>query len=320
MPALISLFLFFILASVIVLYGYKAYVRPARFFEQLGPERDFRRHSAAPGGTRVAFRVIEQIGATVPVSKDDSTLARRYLTAAGFRSEKGVAIYYGIKVTMCVAAVGAALLLAPYITARNPIRLLLYAAAGGLGFAAPNLILERMVSARQRRLRIGLPDALDLMVIAVESGLGMDQAFISVTTDLRNTHRDVTDEFSLVNPEMRAGKRRSDALHNLALRTGEPEVRILVAVLAQTDRFGTGIVDALRTHADFMRASRCLAAEEKAGKLGVKLVFVFFSYHAVDGFGRGGPGSASGCEIAAAGVTRRQIGMEAKVEEESKQE
>ena len=125
-------------------------------------------------------------------------------------------------------------------------------------------------------MRVGLPDALDLMVIAVESGLGMDQAFASVTANLRNTHRDVTDEFSLVILEMRAGKRRIDALHNLASRTGEPEVRKLVAVLAQTDRFGTSIVDALRTHADFMRASRCLAAEEKAGKLGVKLVFPIF--------------------------------------------
>jgi tight adherence protein C len=172
--------------------------------------------------------------------------------------------------------VAVALFLVPHATARNLIRLVLYAAAGGLGFAIPGLILDHMVSARQRRLRIGLPDALDLMVIAVESGLGMDQAFVSVTGNLRNTHKDVTDEFSLTILEMRAGKRRIDALHNLASRTGEPEVRKLVAVLAQTDRFGTSIADALRTHADFMRSSRCLAAEEKAGKLGVKLVFPIF--------------------------------------------
>jgi tight adherence protein C len=130
---------------------------------------------------------------------------------------------------------------------------------------SPNLILEHMVSARQRRLRIGLPDALDLMVIAVESGLGMDQAFVTVTRELRNTHTDVIDEFALASLEMRAGQRRIDALHNLAARTGEPEVRKLVAVLAPTDRFGTSIADALRTHADFMRVTRRLAAEERAG-------------------------------------------------------
>ena len=123
-----------------------------------------------------------------------------------------------------------------------------------------------------------MPDALDLLVIAVESGLGLDQALVSVTRELRTTHKDVTDEFSLVALEMRAGKRRIDALNNLSSRTGEPEVRKLVAVLVQTDRFGTSISDALRTHADFMRVSRRLAAEERAGKLGVKLTFPIFFF------------------------------------------
>jgi tight adherence protein C len=278
MAALISIFLFLILGSVIILYGYLAYVRPARFFEQLSPARDPGKRAAAPSGRRVAVRLIEQIGATVPVSKEDSTLAGRYLSAAGFRSDKAVPIYYGIKVAMCAVAVVAALFLVPHATARPVLRILLYIAAGAGGYFGPNLMLEHMVGARQRRLRIGLPDALDLMVIAVESGLGIDQAFVTVTRELRNTHKDVTDEFALASLEMRAGQRRIDALHNLAKRTGEPEVRKLVAVLAQTDRFGTSIADALRTHADFMRVTRRLAAEERAGKLGVKLVFPIFFF------------------------------------------
>ncbi len=278
MAVLISATLFVILCSAIVLYGYLAYVRPARFFEQLSPERESRDHGPDRDRKRVAVRLIEQIGATVPVSKVESTAARRYLTAAGFRSDEALTVYYGIKVTMCVVALVAALFLVPHVTVRNSVRIFLYLAAGAGGYFAPNLILERMVSKRQRRLRIGLPDVLDLMVIAVESGLGMDQAFASVTRELRNTHKEVTDEFSLVSLEIRAGKRRIDALHNLAARTGEPEIRKLVAVLAQTDRFGTSIADALRTHADFMRVTRRLAAEERAGKLGVKLVFPIFFF------------------------------------------
>lgn len=273
MAALLSIVLFFILGAVIVLYGYRAYVRPARFFEQLSEEGSSRQPDAASGGTRIAARVIERIGGTVPVSKEASTLARRYLTTVGFRSERAVTFYYGIKVMVCVVALVAGFFLVPSIGGRILITIVLCVAAGAAGYAGPNLILEHMVSTRRRRLRIGLPDALDLMVIAVESGVGLDQAFVSVTRELRNAHKDVTDEFSLVSLEMRAGKPRIEALHHLAERTGEPEVRKLVAVLAQTDRFGTSIGDALRTHADFMRVTRRLAAEERAGKLGVKLVF-----------------------------------------------
>jgi tight adherence protein C len=276
MATLISIFIFLILGSVIILFGYRAYVLPARFFEQLTPVQDVRKRAAGPGGKRVAVRLIAQIGATVPVSREDSTMARRYLTAAGYRSEKAVTVYYGIKVAISVVAVVASLFLVPHATARPVLRIRLYVAACAGGFFCPNLILEHMVAARQRRLRISLPDALDLMVIAVEPGLGMDQAFVTITKELRNTHKDVTDEFALVSLEMRAGQRRIDALHNLAVRTGEAEVRKLVAVLAQTDRFGTSIADALRTHADYMRVTRRLKAEERAGKLGVKLVFPIF--------------------------------------------
>jgi tight adherence protein C len=278
MAILLSAALFLILSSVIALYGYRAYVRPARFFEQLSAPGSLKQ-AAKPMATRTsAARVMGNIGATVPVSKEDATVARRYLTAAGFRSERALSVYYGMKVTMCAMALTGALFLVPHIGSRIIVKIFLCAVSTSVGYYSPNLFLERMVMRRQRRLRIGLPDALDLLVIAVESGLGLDQALVSVTRELRHAHKDVTDEFMLVSLEMRAGKRRIDALNNLSLRTGEPEVKKLVAVLAQTDRFGTSVSDALRTHADFMRVTRRLSAEERAGKLGVKLTFPIFFF------------------------------------------
>ncbi len=146
------------------------------------------------------------------------------------------------------------------------------------GYFLPNLYLDRLVSKRQEKIRLALPDALDLMVICVEVGLALDQAMAHVAKELLFTHKDLAEELSLVNLEMRAGKRRIDALHNLADRTAEEEVRRLVAVMIQTDRFGTSIAESLRTHSDFMRIRRRQQAEERANKVGVKLVFPIFFF------------------------------------------
>jgi tight adherence protein C len=149
---------------------------------------------------------------------------------------------------------------------------------GLLGYALPNEILRLLITRRRRILRHSLPDALDLMVICVESGLGLDQALQEVSHELLLTHRDLSEELALVNYELRAGSQRSEALRNLAARTGESEIKKLVAILIQTDRFGTSIAQALRTHADFMRVRRRQVAEEKANKVGVKLVFPIFFF------------------------------------------
>jgi tight adherence protein C len=149
-------------------------------------------------------------------------------------------------------------------------------AAGLLGYFGPGLVLDTLMSRRQERLRMALPDALDLMVVCVEAGLGLDQAIMSVSRELEITHGEISAEFRMVNLEMQAGKRRAEALRNLAERTGENEIRKLVAILTQTDRFGTSMADSLRTHSDFMRVRRRQEAEERAGKVGVKLVFPIF--------------------------------------------
>jgi tight adherence protein C len=121
-----------------------------------------------------------------------------------------------------------------------------------------------------------LPNALDLLVVCVESGLGLDQAILQVSKELEQAHPEITEEFALVNLELKAGKRRVEALRNLAERTAVDELKKLVAVLIQADRFGTSIAQSLRGHADFMRTQSRQVAEEKAAKLGVKLVFPIF--------------------------------------------
>ena len=155
---------------------------------------------------------------------------------------------------------------------------LILGAAGCLGWFGPGMVLDALVKRRQEIIRISLPDALDLLVVCVEAGHGLDQALVRVSRELRATHKDICDEFSLMTLEMRAGKRRAEALHNLAERTGEPELRKLVAIMIQADRFGTSIGDSLRTHADYMREKRKQDAEERANKVGVKLVFPIFFF------------------------------------------
>ena len=122
----------------------------------------------------------------------------------------------------------------------------------------------------------GLANALDLLVVCVESGLGLDQAILQVAKELEHAHPEITEELAIVNLELKAGKRRAEALRNLADRTAVDDLKKLVAVLIQADRFGTGVAQSLRAHSDYMRVQARQIAEEKAAKLGVKLVFPIF--------------------------------------------
>jgi tight adherence protein C len=282
MAALIAFAFFLALGASITVYGYRRYVRPARFYEQLGgpavismPSVDKTSPAETPG---LPVRVIQQLGELIPVSPSDAATARRDLIAAGYRSERAVAVLYGSKILACVGFLILAFVLRDFAPASGILRNVLLAGAGLLGYLAPSFFVEHLVSKRHERLRYGLPDALDLMVISVEAGLGLDQAIQYVSKELVITHSDISEEFQLVNLEMRAGKRRSEALRNLAERNGEPTLRQLVAILIQTDRFGTSIADSLRSHADFMRVRRRQEAEERAGKVGVKLVFPIFFF------------------------------------------
>ena len=131
----------------------------------------------------------------------------------------------------------------------------------------------RLAKRRQHRIRLSLPDALDLLVVSVEAGLGLDQALQRVGDELAFAHPDLSDELRLINLELRAGKARAEALHNLAERTGVDDLSSLVAMLVQTDKFGTSVAQSLRVHSETLRTKRRQRAEEAAAKTGVKMVF-----------------------------------------------
>ena len=149
-------------------------------------------------------------------------------------------------------------------------------AAAAVGFFGPNEYVRMAAASGRSRSPRGLPNALDLLVVCVESGLGLDQAILQVSKELEHAHPEISEEFGLVNLELKAGKRRVEALRNLAERTGVDDLKKLVAVLIQADRFGTGVAQSLRAHSDFMRVQARQVAEEKAAKLGVKLIFPIF--------------------------------------------
>ena len=280
MAILLSLLLFAILMLAIGYFGYRRIARPGKVYEQLGGEATF----ATPGFSEtvasngMVVRVIQELGEKVPIDPADASLLRRDLMAAGYRSENALFYYQAARVISIVVLVVLALIFRGYITSNGILAIVIPIAAGFLGFFGPSLYLDNLVSNRHDRIRMSLPDALDLMVVSVEAGLGLDQAIQYVARELITSHPDVSEEFQLVNLEIRAGKRRVEALRNLAERTGETELRKLVAILVQTERFGTSIADSLRTHSDFMRVRRRQEAEERANKVGVKLVFPIFFF------------------------------------------
>jgi len=283
MTIAISVALFCVLMFAILMYGYRLYVKPLSISERLGGPLDAAVPVAvgvagAPPHKRFLVRVIEYVGERVPVSPQDASLARRRLMAAGYRSEMAVRIYYGLKVVLFVVLLAVAFIVRDYVTLNPVLRIVVLVAGGAAGFFGPNLVLDHLVGRRQEKLRLSLPDALDLLVVCMEAGLALDQATVNVARELEITHPEICEEFNLVSLEMRAGKRRVEALKNLALRTGEPEIRKLVATLVQADRFGASIADSLRTHSDFMRVRRRQDAEERAAKIGVKLVFPIFFF------------------------------------------
>ncbi|HTS49215.1 MAG TPA: type II secretion system F family protein [Bryobacteraceae bacterium] len=281
MAVLISFALFAALMVAISIYGYRRYAKPGRLYEQLGGPTAMTTPiiEELPGEQpHFAVNVIEEIGKYVPTSPQDAALARRELIAAGYRNESAVAILFGLKIVLCAALVILGFLFRAQVTSNPVLGLVLVAAAGFVGYFGPNFYLDHLVDQRQEALRLSLPDALDLLVISVEAGLGLDQAIQYVARELSIAHQALAEELGLLHLEIRAGKRRAEALRNLADRTGERELRKLVAVLIQTDKFGTSMAESLRTHSDFMRVRRRQEAEERAGKVGVKLVFPIFFF------------------------------------------
>jgi tight adherence protein C len=198
---------------------------------------------------------------------------------AGYRSADALWAMRGLKVVLPIGLI--ALVVFTGLYKWNPF--LVFATALMLGYLLPDLWLTWRVRARQHRLRLALPDGLDLLVICVEAGLGLDQALMRVSQELRVAHPELSEELQLVNLEMRVGKTRIEALRELAQRTGLDDIKALVAMLIQTDRFGTSVAQALRVHSDELRMKRRQRAEEMAAKTTVKMVpvLVFFIFPAL---------------------------------------
>jgi tight adherence protein C len=224
-----------------------------------------------PASRRMDFqsveRVLEPLTGVMGKSEEDVSEARELLRQAGYRESRHVTIYFGLRVLAVFGLLG--LTVVTQLAFRKPV---LAIVACALGYILPQFILKRMIRSRQEKIRLGLPDALDLAIICVEAGLGLDQTLDRVGTELRHSHPDLSDEFLLVNLEIRAGKARAEALRNFAARTGVDDVRAFVAVLIQTERFGTSVATALRVHSDSLRTERRQRAEERAAKTTIKIV------------------------------------------------
>jgi tight adherence protein C len=207
-------------------------------------------------------------------SENDSVgRLRRRLVEAGFRTTSALTVYMGSRVALAFALPIVALLLSPAWELNQLKLAVLLCGSAGLGMVAPSFWLDRVRGKRQQQIVLGLPDALDLMVVCVEAGLGVSASLARVAREFLRSNPVLSAEFELVTLETRAGKSSTEALRSLAERTGVSEVSSLVAMLVQTERFGTSVADTLRVFADSMRVQRMLRAEEQAGKAPLKMLF-----------------------------------------------
>jgi tight adherence protein C len=209
-----------------------------------------------------------------PRKERERLRVERLLMHAGYRSANARTLYYGVKALAVMILPVAVLFASPWFPGVSTNQVMLYAVgAGYLGWIACSMWLDRQVANRQRALRAGFSDALDLLVVCVESGLGLAPALQRVAEELVVSHPALGDELALVNAEMRAGVERGAALKNLSDRTGLEDIRGLTALLVQTMRFGTSVADALRVYSEEFRDKRTQAAEEQAAKIGTKMIF-----------------------------------------------
>lgn len=233
-----------------------------------GPERVQRERRS-----RELKAVLEFLGARFGGDARGRVQLRQQLVYAGYRETNAIAIYWGARLAL-LALLGLGLPLIVKLAGGDGLKTLIAGLWGaGLGWVGPAMYLGSRVRARQKELQRTLPDALDLLIVCVEAGLALNQALVRVAEEIRHVSTLTSEELSLVNYEIRAGMPREEALRNLGERTGVADIRSLIAMLIQTDRFGTSIAQALRVHSDTLRTKRRQRAEEAAAKTTIKLVF-----------------------------------------------
>src|SRR3954454_11657957 len=229
--------------------------------------------SITSDGDGLAGRVLTPIDKLVPVSAAEAKKLQKQLMQAGIRSHDAPMIFRGLHLCSMAAFPAVVALICAVMGRPVNSAVVLIIFAFVVGFFLPRYVLRKMIKSRQRLIRWGLADALDLMVVSVEAGLGLNAAMMKVSTELRDVHTPVAVEFELANLEIRVGRERDEALRNLAERTGVDDLRSLVAMLIQTDKFGTSITKAIRVFSDSLRTKRRQRAEQAAQKAAVKLLF-----------------------------------------------
>ena len=263
----LSIFLFVTVVVIVFAFG-AAMVAPTSVLGSRLREIGWQppKTQARPAMRERMEQALDPLSRALPVSPSQVSKTRAILIQAGYRSPQHLTIYRGLRVLFAVLGLLTAFLISGF---NSP---WLMAGLMGFGFFIPRFLLKRKLAERQRAIRIGLPDGLDLTVICVEAGLGLDQAMMRVGQDLRHAHPELSAEFHLFDLENRAGKPRVEALRNLADRTGVDDIRALVSTLIQTDRFGTSVAQALRVHSETLRTERRQRAEEQAAKTTVKMI------------------------------------------------
>jgi tight adherence protein C len=212
--------------------------------------------------------VLKRLGEKAPRSAKELGSLRLRLVQAGFRRDEALTTFFGIRIffaLMLFMLFSTSIVLRPNLT--------LALGALGLGYILPGMGLARLAKRRSHRIRLSLADMLDLLVVSVEAGLGLDAALTRVGQELAFAYPELADELRLINLELRAGKPRAEALRNLADRTGVDDLSSLVTMLIQTDKFGTSVAQSLRVYSETLRTKRRQRAEEAAAKTGVKMVF-----------------------------------------------
>ena len=212
--------------------------------------------------------VVKRLGEKAPRSMNEMGSLRQRLVQAGYRRDEALTVFFGIRVMFALALF--VLFSTSFVVKAN---LMLALGGLGLGYLLPGMVLARLAKRRAHRIRLSLADALDLLVVSVEAGLGLDQALQRVGAELSSAYPDLSDELRLVNLELRAGKARAEALRNLGQRSGVDDLNSLVTMLIQTDKFGTSVAQSLRVYSETLRTKRRQRAEEAAAKTGVKMVF-----------------------------------------------
>jgi tight adherence protein C len=211
---------------------------------------------------------VKRVGDKAPRSPKEMGSLRLRLVQAGYRRDDALTVFFGIRVCVALGLFG---LFSTSILGRPN---MMFALCGlGLGYILPGMALARLAKRRSHKIRLALADMLDLLVVSVEAGLGLDQALMRVASELALAYPELSDELRLINFELRAGKPRSEALRNMADRSGVDDLSSLVTMLIQTDKFGTSVAQSLRVYSETLRTKRRQRAEEAAAKTGVKMVF-----------------------------------------------